>query len=60
MELRYRVHNNKDLKDITSEFDWVITPEGKLCYLEYDDIVSAESFAHYELIVKSNGTWRRV
>ena len=59
MEIRYRVYNNKDLKDITHEFQWVITPEGKLCYIEYDDVPEATSFAHYELMIKRNNTWER-
>lgn len=57
MEIRYIVFDNRTLKDITDEFQWVITPDGKLCYEEYDDLPEATSFAHYELMIKRNGTW---
>lgn len=59
MEIRYRVFDNRTLKDITDEFQWVITPDGKLCYEEYDDLLEAQ-FAHFELMIKRNGKWEIV
>lgn len=56
MEIRYRVFDNRTLKDITDELQWVITPDGKLCYVDYDD-VSEDKSVHFELMAKRNGTW---
>lgn len=58
MELRYRVYDNRTLEDITDEYQWVITPDGKLCYVEYDDVPEAK-FAHFELTIKRNNAWER-
>ena len=57
-EIRFRVFDNRSVKDITNEYQWVITPDGRLCYVEYDDVPDASSFAHYEILVKLNGTWQ--
>lgn len=58
MEIRYRVYDNRTLADITNEFQWVITPDGKLCYVEYDDVPEAQ-FAHFELMIKRDNHWER-
>ena len=58
MEIRYRVYDNRTLADITDEFQWVITPDGKLCYEEYDDLPEAQ-FAHFELMIKRNNAWEK-
>jgi hypothetical protein len=59
MELRFRIYDKKTLEDITDEYKWIITSEGKLYYLEYSDLIYYPG-AYYELIVKRNGTWERV
>lgn len=59
MEIRYRVFDNKTLKDITDEFQWGITPDGKLCYVDCDDIPEDNS-VHLELMVKRNGKWELI
>ena len=56
MEIRYRVFHNRTLEDITGKYQWVITPEGKLCTVEYDDVPEMTG-VHFELLVKRNGTW---
>lgn len=38
----YRVINLKTKEDITDKFDWVITPEGKLFYLDGDSLTGYE------------------
>lgn len=37
--LQYRVINSKTGKDITDDFDWVVTPDGSLHYLDYEDLI---------------------
>ena len=51
-KIKYRVYNNRDNKDITNEFQWVITPDGKLHFVEIDDLPEAPSCAHYEIIIE--------
>lgn len=59
MEIRYRVFDNRTLKDITDELQWVITPDGKLCYIDYDDVPEDKS-VHFELMVKRNEKWELI
>lgn len=37
--LKYRVINSKTGVDITDDFDWVVSPNGSLSYLEYSDLI---------------------
>jgi hypothetical protein len=37
--LKYRVLNTKTGEDITDDFDWVVSPNGDLSYLEYCDLI---------------------
>lgn len=37
--LKYRVINSKTGEDITDDFDWVLSPNGDLNYLEYSDLI---------------------
>lgn len=37
--LRYRVINSRTGDDITDDFDWVVSPDGSLNYLEYSDLI---------------------
>ena len=60
MEIRYRVYEKRTLKDITNEYQWVITPDGKLCYVEYDDLPEVSSFAYYEIVVKKDDSWEKI
>ena len=39
----YRVFDNKTSKDITDEFQWVITPDGGLRYIDYGDVIEDKS-----------------
>ena len=59
MEIRYRVFDNKTLEDITDEFQWIITPDGKLCYVDYGDVIEDKSVC-FELMVKQNGEWKLI
>lgn len=59
MEIRYRVFDNKTSKDITDELQWVITPDGRLCYIDYGDVIEDKS-VHFELMVKRNGKWELI
>jgi len=56
MEIRYRVFDNRTLEDITNKYEWVITPDGKLCIVEYDNLEDMTG-VHFELLVKRNGNW---
>lgn len=38
----YRVIDLKTKEDITDKFDWVITPDGKLFYLDCDSLTGYE------------------
>lgn len=37
--IKYRVINGKTGKDMTNDFDWVVSPDGSLNYLEYSDLI---------------------
>lgn len=37
--IKYRVINSKTGKDMTNDFDWVVSPDGSLNYLEYSDLI---------------------
>jgi hypothetical protein len=37
--LKYRVINSKTGEDITEDYDWVVSPNGDLNYLDYGDLV---------------------
>lgn len=37
--LEYKVINTKTGEDITALYDWVIRPNGELCYMEYSDFI---------------------
>ena len=57
MEIRYRVFDNRTLEDVTNKHQWVITFDGKLCTVEYDDLEDYTSCCHFELLIKRNGKW---
>ena len=58
MEIRYRVFDNRTLEYITHKYEWVITPDGKLCTVEYDYLEDCTSCCHFELLVKQDGNWK--
>jgi hypothetical protein len=37
--LKYRVINTKTGTDMTDDFDWVLSPNGDLNYLDYTDLI---------------------
>lgn len=37
--MKYRVINKKTKEDITDKYDWVIRPNGKLFYLDCEDLI---------------------
>ena len=37
--LKYIVINSKTGEDITDDYDWVVSPNGDLNYLDYGDLV---------------------
>jgi hypothetical protein len=37
--MTYRVINSKTNEDITDYYDWVISPNGELNYLDYSDLI---------------------
>ena len=37
--LNYRVINAKTGEDMTDDYDWVLSPNGDLNYLEYADLI---------------------
>lgn len=37
--LKFKVIDKTTNEDITQEHDWVITPDGKLYYVEYGDFI---------------------
>ena len=37
--MKYRVFDKTTKKDITDQYDWVITPDGELNYLVYGDLI---------------------
>ncbi len=37
--LQYRVVDTKTAEDITDYYDWVLRPDGELCYMEYSDFI---------------------
>ena len=37
--MTYRVIDKVTGEDVTDKYDWVVTPEGELCYLLYFDLV---------------------
>lgn len=37
--MKYRVINKITKEDVTDKHDWVIRPDGKLFYLDYEDLI---------------------
>lgn len=37
--MKYKVIDKTTNKDITEEYSWVITPDGKLYFVEYGDFI---------------------
>lgn len=44
--MRYRVINKKTKEDITEQYDWVITPNGKLSYIDGGDLIGHPDAMH--------------
>ena len=36
---KYRVINSVTNEDITDDYDWVVSPNGELNYLDYGDLI---------------------
>ena len=56
--MKYRVIDKITKNDITDERDWVITPDGKLYYLDYGDLIgypNAYSSEYTDWVVTENG-----
>lgn len=44
--MRYRVIDKKTKEDITDKYDWVISPNGRLSYNDYGDLIGYPDAAY--------------
>ena len=40
---KYRVINSVTNEDITDDYDWVVSPNGELNYLDYGDLIGYQN-----------------
>jgi hypothetical protein len=45
--MKFKVYNKETHEDITNTQDWIMKPDGKLYYPEYDSFVCCENSAYY-------------
>ena len=56
--IKYRVFDKQTKKDITDEYPWVITPEGKLYFQDYDSLTGyPDAEVYYMLGEKIIDIW---